>query len=121
MWMRRAFWSVPLYKAKNINNYHFLKEDNMASNINEESYEQTIQALNVFSAEISEAAQAMADQASECVEACEGDEASTNSQEKLAGCLQAFNAAAQQAQALARAMQAELEAAREAAAKAASV
>lgn len=93
----------------------------MASNINEESYEQTIQALHAFSAEISEATQTMADQASECVENCDGDEASTNSQEKLAGFLMHFNAAAQNAQSLARAMQSELDAAREAAAKAASV
>lgn len=93
----------------------------MAANIDEASYEETIQALRQFASEVMEASRTMTDQANECVENCEEDEASSRSRDQVLNYAQQFQACADTAQSLAQAMAEELERAREAAAKADSI
>ena len=87
-------------------------------NIDEEAYEEMIEALTRFSSEVMEASPTMVDQANECAENCEEDVASSNSRDQVVQYARQFMDCAERAQALAKAVAMELEMAKEAAEKA---
>lgn len=89
----------------------------MAQNIDEAKYESMISALSTFITQVSEACDDMEDAGKQCVENMDGDEASTRSNDKLAGCIAKYRETLEEAQGLINKMQQELENAREAAAK----